>query len=223
MADSAPLAKLWFQIPNTAALLICKYGATNANSSSGREKKTKNRVHSWVLFVRNLCRERLQNVVHSVCGQKAITARKLLTPSDYAMSFKKKRGGERKTAQISHHMLSIPRLQLGASEEILTFMRATSLNPLPPSLVSTAGFILSAGTMTGEEKGMLSPLAGQHWENIHANETFFMSPGLKWHFYDMKSRGNKMLLCLPAPARTKETLHLWLVHSINRLETLYSD
>lgn len=48
-----------------------------------------NRVHSWVLFVRNLCRERLQNVVHSVCGQKAITARKLLTPSDYVMPFKK--------------------------------------------------------------------------------------------------------------------------------------
>lgn len=48
-----------------------------------------NRVHSWVLFIRNLCRERLQSVVHSVCGQKAITARKLLTPSDYVMPFKK--------------------------------------------------------------------------------------------------------------------------------------
>lgn len=41
MGDSAPLAKLWFQIPNTVALLICKYGATNANSSSGRKKKKK--------------------------------------------------------------------------------------------------------------------------------------------------------------------------------------
>lgn len=40
MRDSAPLAKLWFQIPNTAALLICKYEATNANSSSGRKKNT---------------------------------------------------------------------------------------------------------------------------------------------------------------------------------------
>lgn len=45
--------------------------------------------------------------------------------------------------------------------------------------------------MTGGEKGVLSPLAGQHWNNIHANETFFMSPGVKWHFYDAKNAGKQ--------------------------------
>lgn len=77
-----------------------------------------NRVHSWVLFVRNLCRERLQNVVHSVCGQKAITARKLLTPSDYVMPFKK-----------LHRFHITCWAYLGFSWEpqkkILTFMHAT--------------------------------------------------------------------------------------------------
>lgn len=64
-------------------------------------------------------------------------------------------------------------------------------SPHPPSPVSTAGFILSAETMTGGEKGVLSPLAGQHWNNIHVNETFFMSPGIKWHFYDAKNAGKQ--------------------------------
>lgn len=144
----------------------------------------------------------MQNVVHSVCGQKAITARKLLTPSDYAMSFKKRK---KATAQISHHMLSIPRLQLGASEEILTFMCATSLNPPIPQPCCVRLYFV-CGDDDRRREGRLSPLAGQHRENIHANETFLMAPGLKWHFYDTKSVGNKMLPCLAALARTKETL-----------------
>lgn len=35
--DSAPLAELWFQVRNTVTLLICKYGETNANSSSRKQ------------------------------------------------------------------------------------------------------------------------------------------------------------------------------------------
>lgn len=80
--------------------------------------RAQNRVQSWVLFVRNLSRERLQSVVHSVCGHKAITARKLLTPLDYVMPFKK-----------LHRFQITCWAYLGCSWEpqkkILTFMRAT--------------------------------------------------------------------------------------------------
>lgn len=164
-------------------------------AAAERKKKW---VHSWVLFVRNLCRERLQNVVHSVCGQKAITARKLLTPSDYTMSFKKKKKSCTDfTSHAEHTSASVGSLRRNPD------IHAHHLPQSPPSLSPTAGFILSAGTMTGEEKRMLSPLAGQQQKNIHANETFLMSPGLKWHFYDMKSQGNKMLLCLVALERQR--------------------
>lgn len=161
MGDSAPLAKLWFQIPNTAALLICKYGTTNANSSSGRKKKKK--LSSFLGFI---CQKSLLGEIAKCCTfclwPKGNYCQKAFDSFWLYDVFQKKK---KKTAQISHHMLSIPQLQLGASEEILTFMRTTSLNP-PPSLSPTAGFISSAGTMTAEEKGMLSPLTGQHWKTF---------------------------------------------------------
>lgn len=112
--------------------------------------RAQNRVQSWVLFVRNLSRERLQSVVHSVCGHKAITARKLLTPLDYVMPFKK-----------LHRFQITCWAYLGCSWEpqkkILTFICAT---PEPP--VSNAGFILSVGVMKEKSKGVLLPLPGQH-------------------------------------------------------------
>lgn len=46
-------------------------------------------VQSWVLFVRNLTGKDGESVVQAVCGHEAITARKLLTPLDYVMPFKK--------------------------------------------------------------------------------------------------------------------------------------
>lgn len=130
MGDRAPLAKLWFQIPNTAALLICKYGATNANSSSGRKGKKKKRSS----FLGFICQKSLQGEIAKCCTfclwPKGNYCQKAFDSFWLYDVFQKKK--KKKTAQISHHMLSIPRLQLGASEEILTFMRTTSLNPPSP-------------------------------------------------------------------------------------------
>ena len=85
-----------------------------------------------------ICSKSLQGKIekcYSVCGQKAITARKLLTPPDYVMPFKK-----------LHRFRITCCAYLGFSwdpqKRILTFMHTT-----PPCPVSTVGFILSVGTM----------------------------------------------------------------------------
>lgn len=221
MGDSAPLAKLWFQIPNTAALLICKYGATNANSSSGRKKKKKREPSSFLgFYLSEISAGRDCKMLYIL----SVAKRQLLPESFWLLLIIRCLSKEKKKKKL-HRFRITCWAYLGFSWEPQKKSWHSCTPPPsipPPSLSPTAGFILSAGTMTGEEKGMLSPLAGQHRKNIHANETFLMSPGLKWHFYDMKSRGNKTQLCLVALARTKETLHLWLLHSISRLETLYS-
>lgn len=140
-ADSI-LAKLWFEIHNTVTRLTCKYGGTDANFSSREQQSS---------FIGFYLLEISAGRDSTFClWPKGNYCQKAFDSFWLCDAFQK-------ITQISHYMLRIPRLQLGASEE----------NPdihacHPPSPVSTVGFILSVWTMTDEWKGVLHPLPGQH-------------------------------------------------------------